>query len=456
MVFNRFIIRISIRMILILATMFLLVLIIHQQGRFFSIVLVSLLLLLLIAELFRTLTRTNRVVQSLLEAVLHGDLNRRLEERVTGLGFGGLAGSAQQIIRAIASARIEKETQYQYLRTILEHIHTAVITLDEQFRIQLINPLALQTLGIYHTGKPGWGEIEARAPVFSEAIRSMGTSGREMIPLPGTPEGRKLLVLLNTVKVGGAPVRIVTFQDIEPEMEQQEMESWRTISRIMAHEIMNSLTPLSSLTETGMMLLQEEGRIRSAGEISQKTIDDLFMALNTISDRNRALTRFIGNYRELSRLPEPDLKEVRISGLLDEIRQLYNQELTARNIALTIVPGPPQCSIRADEAQVKQVLINLVKNAVEALEGAAEPTLIIRVRRVQDRIIIEVTDNGPGIPEEMKDQIFVPFFSTKTEGSGIGLSLCRQILHNHGGQISVKSETGNGTTFRVALPCLEP
>lgn len=454
MAFNKYIIHISVRLVLILAVMFLLVFIIHQQGRYFSILLLSLLLVLLIAELFRKITRTNRIIESLLESVLRGDLNRRIQERVGGLGFEGLAGSAQQIIRAIASARIEKETQYRYLQTILEHINAAVITLDEDYRIQLVNPVALQILGIYHTGKPSWGEIKTRVPAFAGAIRSMKISGREMVPLPGPPEGKKLLVLLNTVKVGGVPVKIVTFQDIEPEIEQQEMESWRTISRIMAHEIMNSLTPLSSLTETGIMLLQKEGRIRSAGEIGQKSIDDLFMALKTISDRNRALTRFIGNYRELSRLPEPDLKEVRVSGLLDEIRQLYHQELTNRKIGLTLVPGPPQCSIRADEAQVKQVLINLVKNAMEALDTVAEPELAIRVKRLLDRIIIEVADNGPGIPEEFLDQVFVPFFSTKTDGSGIGLSLCRQIIHNHRGQISVKSETGKGTTFRVSLPCV--
>jgi len=343
MAFNRYLIHISIRLVLILAAMFLLVLIIDQQGRIFSILLVSLLLLLLIVELFRNITRTNRIIESLLEAVLHGDHNRRIEEKVSGMGFEGLAASAQQIIRAIASARIEKETQYQYLQTILEHIHTAVITMDEHNRLQLINPIALHILGIYHTGKPGWEEIEARVPVFTGTLKAMGTSGREMVRLSGSSEGRKLLVLLNTVKLGGSPVRIVTFQDIEPEIEQQEMESWHTISRIMV-----------------------------------------------------------------------------------------------------------------DEPQLKQVLINLVKNAMEAMEPNPESRLDIRVKRILDRVIIEISDNGPGIPEELLEQVFVPFFSTKTEGSGIGLPLCRQIVKNHGGQISVKSEQGKGTTFRVGFPCSTP
>jgi two-component system nitrogen regulation sensor histidine kinase NtrY len=456
MAFNRYIIHISARLILILVSMFLLVLIIHQQGRVFSILVVSLVLILLVAGLFRKVTRTNRIIESMLEAVLHGDLNRRVEERVSGLGFEGLADSAQQIIRAIASARIEKETQYRYLQTILEHIHTAVITLDAHYRIQLVNPLALYILGIYHTGSPAWEEIEARVPAFTRTIRAMGTSGREMIRLPDQSEGRKLLVLLNTVKVGGDPVKIITFQDIEPEMDQQEMESWKTISRIMAHEIMNSLTPLSSLTDTGIMLLRKEGRTRTVSDITQKTIDDLFMALRTISDRNQALIRFIGNYRQLSRLPAPELKEIRVGELLEEIRLLYEKQLAAGNIRFSIVPGPSRCTIMADETQVKQVLINLVKNAMEALDGITDAALVIRAKRVLDRVIIEVSDNGPGIPDELRDQIFVPFFSTKTEGSGIGLSLCRQIVNNHGGQISMEPGKDRGTIFRVGFPCPAP
>jgi signal transduction histidine kinase len=220
----------------------------------------------------------------------------------------------------------------------------------------------------------------------------------------------------------------------------------------MAHEIMNSLTPLSSLTETGIMLLEKKGNVKSHEDFSQQTIDNLHAALKTISDRNQALTQFIGNYRQLSRLPLPDKKAIRVSSLIKEIHQFYESQCNQKGIRFNIIPGPDKHIILADESQVKQVLINLIKNSTEAMESTEDPVLGIAVKRILDQMAIEVSDNGPGIPADVLEKIFVPFYSTKPDGSGIGLSLSRQIIRNHGGQISVKSKTGKGTTFSVTFP----
>jgi signal transduction histidine kinase len=262
-------------------------------------------------------------------------------------------------------------------------------------------------------------------------------------------------VLVNTVKIGGAPIKIITFQDIEPEIEQKEMESWQTISRIMAHEIMNSLTPLSSLTETGIMLLESEGKAKDAALISQKTIDNLYTALLTISSRNRALTEFIGSYRQLSRLPLPEKKEVHVVEILEELRELYEIPCKEKGIACSINHGPENLRIMVDDAQIKQVLINLIKNATEAMNKVQDPEIGISVKRILHQVSIEIYNSGPAIPPEVLEKIFVPFYSTKPEGSGIGLSLSRQIVSNHGGQIAVESEEGKGTTFKVLLPVFE-
>lgn len=446
--------RISIRLILIFLAMLALALLIGQQARLFSVLGATLILLALIIELFHSIARTNKIVESLLESIRYGDFNKTIRDKATGLGFEGLAESAQQIIRAIAAAKIEKETQYQYLQTILEHIHTAVLTLDEQQEPEMINPLALNILGLYNTRKPQWADIQKSTPIFAEAIDAMGESGRQMIRLNNSPTGKQLLILVNTVKIGGAPVKFITFQDIEPEIEQKEMESWQTISRIMAHEIMNSLTPLSSLTETGIMLLEHEGKAKDVAGLSQKTIDNLHMALKTISSRNQALADFIGSYRQLSRLPMPEKEELQVSELLKEVRELYELTCKEKKISCTFNSGPGNIRILADEAQVKQVLINLVKNATEAMEHTTEPCIGITVKRIFNQVSIEIHNNGDLIPPEVLEKIFVPFFTTKVEGSGIGLSLSRQIIRNHGGQISVESEKEKGTTFKVLLPAL--
>ena len=452
MIFNRYIVRISVRLVLILLSMAALSLMIGKEARLFSVTAVLIILVTLIVELFFRIFRTNRIVGSMLESIRAGEFNIAIRERASGLGFESLADSAQEIIRAIASARIEKETQYQYLQTILEHIHTAVLTLDENGEPELINPLALNTLGIYNTRKPSWNTIAGSSPCFAETVKTLGEAGRKMIRKSGTAAGKQLLVLVNTVRIGERRVRIVTFQDIEPEIEQKELETWQTISRIMAHEIMNSLTPLSSLTETGIMLLEEKGRPRQLDSISQDTVDNLYTALKTISDRNAALARFIGSYRQLSRLPAPEFRKLRVADLLGEVAELHRAQCLEKGINCTIHPIQDQLMVSVDEAQVKQVLINLVKNAMEALAGIPDPRLDIRVKRILDQVSLEITDNGPGIPPDVLEKIFVPFYSTKPDGSGIGLSLSRQIIRNHNGQITVESEEGRGSTFRVIIP----
>jgi len=455
MAFNKYTLRISFRLVLIFIAMLALALVIGNQGRLFTVLGVSLILIAFIVELFRTIARTNSIVESLLDSIRYGDYNKTIQNKAAGLGFEGLADSAQAIVRAIASARIEKETQYQYLQTILEHIHTGVLTINEAHEPEMINPLALNTLGLYNTKKPSWAEIEKRTPLFAKAVKSMGESGRQMIRLSTTPTGKQLLVLINTVKIGGAPIKIITFQDIEPEIEQKEMESWQTISRIMAHEIMNSLTPLSSLTETGIMLLESEGKSKEVSSISQKTIDNLYTALLTISSRNRALADFIGSYRQLSRLPLPEKKEVYVVELLEELRDLYEIPCKEKGIACSFNQGPENLSIMVDDAQIKQVLINLIKNATEAMNEVKDPAIGISVKRILHQVSIEIHNSGPAIPPEVLQKIFVPFYSTKPEGSGIGLSLSRQIISNHGGQIAVDSEEGKGTTFKLLLPVID-
>ena len=209
-------IRITFRLVLIFLAMFALAFVIGKEARLFSVLAIILILVFLIGELFYRISRTNRIIESLLESVRFGDYNRKIQDKAAGLGFESLADSAQEIIRAIASARIEKETQYQYLQTILEHIHTAVLTLNEHQQPELINPLALNTLGLYNTRKPSWSAIEKASPLFAKTVKSLGESGRQMTRLSSTPAGKQLLILVNTVKIGGSPVKIITFQDIEP------------------------------------------------------------------------------------------------------------------------------------------------------------------------------------------------------------------------------------------------
>jgi len=448
---DRFTLGITVRLLAIFGAMLALVFLIGRESRLFSVLAVLLALAALIAELFHALFRTHRVIGSFLESIRSGDVNTHLQARTAGLGFGALAGSAREIVRDLATARIEKETRFAYLQAIMEHILTGVMTLDKDHKPELVNPVALNILGLYNTRQPAWNDIARQAPAFADAVLAMGENGRQMVSLK-EPRDRQLLVLVHGIRVDGKKIRVVTFQDIEPEIQKKEMESWETISRIMAHEIMNSLTPLSSLTETGLMLLGGKEGAKPVKDLAQEQVDNLYTALRTISDRNAALERFIGNYRQLSRLPPPEQERTNVAQLVNSIAELYQASCREQGISCHIRHVPGQLHITGDPAQLKQVLINLVRNAMEATADIPEPVLEIRVRRIMDEVSIEVSDNGPGIAPDMLDRIFVPFYSSKPEGSGIGLSLSRQIVRNHGGRLLAESKTGQGSTFRMVLP----
>ncbi|MEZ5069616.1 MAG: ATP-binding protein [Bacteroidales bacterium] len=410
---------------------------------------------LAIAELFLRIRRTNQILSQLLDAIHYGDPQTRIEEKASGLGFDRLARSARSITEALASAQVEKETRSHYLQSLLDHVQVGVLTLNRFQEPELINPTALRCLGIRNNPRPHWKDIEKAAPLFAEAIRAMGDHGRGMVSLTENGEAGPILVQKDTVRIGDHPVHMIILQNIDPEMDRKELESWQSISRVMAHEIMNSLTPLSSLTETGLLMLEEEGRVKSVESLSQKTIDTLHQAIRTIHDRNEALRRFIRSYRRLSRLPAPDLRLVALEGLLRHVEVLFRDDLEREGIALSLQSLPARYGIHADEGQIKQVLINLIQNAREALPGTPRPHIRIRAKRVLDEVILEISDNGPGIPRDQIDKVFIPFYSTKQGGSGIGLGLCRQIVRNHEGRIILDPGSNEGTRIVLAFPLVE-
>jgi signal transduction histidine kinase len=234
-------------------------------------------------------------------------------------------------------------------------------------------------------------------------------------------------------------------QNIQSELEEQEMEAWQKLIRVLTHEIMNSITPISSLASTVRGMIPEQG-----GEEDSETLSDVHMALETIESRSQGLLHFVETYRELTRIPKPDFKIFAVSELFSHIVQLMNTDLEEKNIVLQVAIAPETLELTADPDLVEQVLINLLRNASQALTGRenARIDLTAQLDR-RGRVVIRVRDNGPGILAEVQERIFIPFFTTKREGSGIGLSLSRQIMRVHRGTISVQSELNKKTVFTL-------
>jgi signal transduction histidine kinase len=210
---------------------------------------------------------------------------------------------------------------------------------------------------------------------------------------------------------------------------------------------MNSVTPISSLTETMQMVLRKENKIKQASEINNETIEDLAFSLETIQKRSDSLLSFVESYRKLTKVPRPIPGPVNTKELLEGSIKLLEAEINKNKIAVSIECNDPPIEIYLDRSLVEQVLINLITNAVHALEGIENPKLILRSYANENRRVIQITDNGAGIEKKELDQIFIPFYSTKKTGSGIGLSLSKQVMSLHHGNIRVESLIGKGTTF---------
>jgi two-component system nitrogen regulation sensor histidine kinase NtrY len=290
-------------------------------------------------------------------------------------------------------------------------------------------------------------ELIQQNPKLFHAINSVESGKSELYK--GSNE-LYLTIQSTELRIRGIDVKLITLQNIQPELQKQELEAWQNLTRVLRHEIMNSITPISSLTSTLREILDHD--MKKTGEnyeLKGEGADDLREGLSTIENRSRGLIKFIDAYREYTSLPKPVMQTVRLKDLLEKVAQLMRQELKKTSIDFQLVCQSEYLTIQADVEMIEQVLINLLKNAIEALGETENPTLRLEGSYDETSIKVEVIDNGSGIIKEALEHIFVPFYTTKRSGSGIGLSLSRQIMQMHNGSITVESEPDVRTCFTL-------
>ena len=244
---------------------------------------------------------------------------------------------------------------------------------------------------------------------------------------------------------------LVSISNIQNELEEKEMEAWQNLIRVLTHEIMNSVTPIVSLSSTANSLLENiDSKLKSKSDLNTDELEDVTGALNTIVKRSKGLLHFVDDYRNLTRIPAPNFQVVKISSLFERIKKLFSDQLNEKNIICRCTVEPDNLEVIADPDLIEQVLINLILNSIKALTAAEYPEIKL-VSKFDNRgsIIMQVIDNGDGIPEDLHEKIFIPFFTTRKEGSGIGLSLSRQIMRAHKGGITVSSIPGKETIFTL-------
>lgn len=392
--------------------------------------------------LYQYVTNVNRKLTYFLESVRYSDftINFRSDNKM-GRTFKELNQQFNEVLLAFRQARAEKEANLQYLNTIVQHIGTGLITFDANGQVNLINNAALRMLGIYRLHQ--LIELKDKHPRLYELISDLDTGVRELYR---TPSDQPLALQAAAIQLRGMWVKIVVLQNIQTELQQQEVESWQNLTRVLRHEIMNSMTPIVSLVGT-MRLIVNEDIERSTSD--QEAVNDLKEALSTLEKRSKGMMQFVNAYRDFTTLPKPVFANLGVAELLQEVLQLLQTELTQAGVLWKLSVKPESLTVKVDASQIQQVLINLIKNASEAFSHQTDRLITLSAYQVDGTVIIEVADNGDGIEPEALENIFIPFYTTKKTGSGIGLSLSRQILQQHNGQLNVESQVGKGTVFTL-------
>ncbi|HNR72719.1 MAG: PAS/PAC sensor signal transduction histidine kinase [Bacteroidetes bacterium OLB12] len=446
MAFNDFRFRVAYRVVLVGLTMAIFVYMVTRPNMIFAAVLMALIILGQLLELYRFSSQTNRKLTRFLESVRYSDfISGFAYDNKLGKSFRELNTAFNEVLEAFRKARTEKEEHWQYLNTIVQQVRTGIISFDPEGEIQLINPIARKFIGISNI--KNINELITRNPKIHEALLEV-ESGKSILYKGGADV---LLTLQATeLRIRGGHVKLVTLQNIQTELQKQELEAWQNLTRVLRHEIMNSITPISSLTSTLREILEHDlTKKETHYELKQEGAEDLGEGLATIESRSKGLIKFIDAYREYTSVPQPKLKTILLKDLIEKVTQLLKPEIKKTNIHFESSCESEYLTIQADAEMIEQVLINLVKNAMEAVEDKPQSHILLKGWYSDNAVLIEVIDNGPGIIPEAIERVFVPFFTTKKTGSGIGLALSRQIMQMHNGTLTVQSEPDVQTTFTL-------
>ena len=371
-----------------------------------------------------------------MNAIRYADFSQTFVTGGLGSSFDELKTAFNEVLDAFRQARAEKEEQARYLQTVVQHIGVGLIVFDNAGEVSLINNAAKRLLGVPRLGRIA--DLNRVNPILTTTLQSLGPQGRDLVSL----EEIRLALHASVFQIGDRKHTLVALHDIGPDLDEKEMEAWQNLIRVLTHEIMNSITPIASLAATADGMLKDDA-------LDAETTEDIRTAVSTIQRRSEGLLHFVEAYRDLTRVPAPFFEIVPVAGLFARVEQLMRPQFAESAVELHTEVNPPSLELTADPEQVEQILINLLSNAREATAGRAGARVDLTAHLAHDKVVVEVADNGPGIVEEALGKVFIPFFTTKPDGSGIGLSLCRQIMRLHRGSISARSEPGVRTVFAL-------
>ncbi|WP_161889106.1 sensor histidine kinase [Pontibacter russatus] len=453
MIFKRLEFGLLVRFLLLLGMMYLTL---HYLVQFTWLQVASGVLVMLaqVWELARYVTRSNNELAKFLQAVKQRDFSQRFNEHTTNSSLQQLHRAFNLINDTFKQLHIEKEAQFQYMQTILQLIDTGIMAVEEETgEVEWANEALKKILGLpYLKSVSG---LEPRYPVLYEAVQQLQPNEHRLLKLKLPNGTSQLLLSASSFTMQHRHLLLIAVKNVSATVDETETEAWQKLLRVMTHEIMNSVAPIASLADTlGRHLQQERERYVQEPDAvpDPELLEDTEQGIAIIKRRSEGLLRFTHFYRNLNKSQQLLLTTVYVQELFNSIDRLMRPQMEAQGILFICHLQPKDLTLNADVTLLEQVLINLLLNARRAVQGRPQPRIILAAQLTEGKTVIEVEDNGSGIPEELLESIFIPFFTSHKDGSGIGLSLAKHIMLLHKGSIQVESQEGVGSVFRLVFP----
>jgi len=395
--------------------------------------------------------RTNRELAGFLESIRYSEFTRTFQISDGGSSFDELNEAFNDVMKDFQQVRSEREEHFHYLQSIVQDIDVSILAYQRDGTVEMINPAAKKLFQV--SSLRNINSLRSLSEKLTDTLLNINPGENKLVQVQDEEDILQLAIFATEFKVKEKVILLSTIKNIQNVLEEQETAAWQKLIRVLTHEIMNSIAPISSLSSTveGMVKPYTTGK-KDMQEMDKETIVEIQGALQTINKRSTGLMNFVESYRSLTKIPEPSFAVIKMKDLIKNVHTLMKKDVERKNIILLTSVEPDTIEVQIDEQMIEQVLINLVKNSVQALKGRLSAQIQIRAfYNKRGRPTIQVIDNGQGILDDVIDKIFIPFFTTKQSGSGIGLSLSKQIMRLHGGTITAQSKPGEETIFNMTF-----
>jgi len=451
MIFKNFRLQVAFRVILLAIVITLVAALSNNESLRITWFILFALAVFQVYEIIRFAERTNRKLTQFFQSIRYSDFSTTFSDPKLGKSFSNLNQEFNEVITEFRKNRAEKNEHYNYLLTVVQHINIGIITFHPDGKVDLFNNSVKKLLRINTLRDVK--DLSKISEELAQKVIKLKAGDKLLTKVIVEDELLQLSISATQLKLQGKDLTLVSLQDIHAELEEKEIESWQKLIRVLTHEIMNSITPISSLVSTvDGMLIDESKEQVALKQLDNDDVQSVREALTTISNRSHGLLNFVDIYRNLTRIPKPNFRHFKISELFHQDARLLQPKFEKVNAGFSYSIDPDNLMVTADPDLVDQILINLLVNAIDAVKDVDNPQIRLRAfLNKNSRMIVEVSDNGCGIKPDRMDKIFMPFYTSKDNGSGIGLSLSRQIMHLHKGNISVRSKPDEGSVFTLTF-----